>query len=116
MNAAPMQDITAPAREEALVPAPPRTGRSQPRRLAIITLGFSTALGLGLAGGLNMHRLVDLNQTATWLQQTGSTLQSGFEAARHEIGSKIASFTSRPVSVAQASKRRPQRCRAMATL
>jgi len=72
--------------------------------LAIITLGFSTALGLGLAGGLNMHRLVDLNQTATWLQQTGSTLQSGFEAARHEIGSRIASFTSRPVSVAQASQ------------
>jgi len=72
--------------------------------LAIITLGFSTALGLGLAGGANMHRLVDLDQTATWLHHAGSILQSGFEAARHEIGSRIASFTSRPVSVAQASQ------------
>jgi hypothetical protein len=47
---------------------------------------------------------VDLDQTATWLHQTGNALQSGFGAARDEIGSRIASFTSRPVSVAQASQ------------
>jgi len=57
-------------------------------------------LGLGVAGGANLHRLVDMGQTTTWLQQMASILQSGLEAA----GTKIGSFTSRPVSVAQASQ------------
>lgn len=74
-------------------------------RLGIVALGFSTALGLGLAGGMNLHRLVDPDQATTWLQQTGSTLQSGFEAARHGIGSKIASFASSPTSVSETTER-----------
>ena len=74
-------------------------------RLGIVALGFSTALGLGLAGGMNLHRLVDSDQATTWLQQTGSTLQSGFEAARHGIGSKIASFASSPTSVSETTER-----------
>src|SRR5215212_11153834 len=97
-----MPDISPPTREETLAP-PAQTSPPRKRRYGVVALGSLTALGLGLAGGLNMHRLVDLDQTATWLQQTGSALQSGFEVARHEIGSRIASFTSRPVSVAQAS-------------
>jgi cell division septation protein DedD len=74
------------------------------RRIGIVALGFATALGVGLAGGMNIHRLVDLDQTAIWFQQTGSTLQSSFDTARKEMGRRIASFTSRPVSVAQASQ------------
>src|SRR5690349_2984019 len=77
------------------------------RRLGIMALGFSTALGLGLAGGMNIHRLVDLEQTATWLQQTGSVLGAGFEAARHQIGSRIANFKSSPTSVAAATEHTP---------
>ena len=69
------------------------------RRLGIVALGCSTALALGLAGGMNVHRLVDVDEAKAWLQQTGSTLQSGFEAASHEIGSRIASFTSSSTSV-----------------
>ena len=99
-----MQDIIAPTREAALMPAPPKIAQPSKHGYVIITLGFSTALGLGLAGGINIHRLVDLNQTATWLQQTGNALQSGFTLARNEVASRIESFTSRPVSVAQASQ------------
>ena len=51
-----------------------------------------------------MHRLADLDQAVTWLHQTGSIVQSGFEAARSEVANRIESFTSRPVSVAQASQ------------
>src|SRR3954470_2092075 len=74
-------------------------------RLGIVALGFSTALGLGLAGGMNLHRLVDPDQAPTWLPQTGSTLQSAFEAARHGIGSRIASFASSPTSVSETTER-----------
>src|SRR3954452_8501418 len=95
MEAAPMQDITAATRDEALVPAPPKT--SQPRNRWFGVAAFVVgALGMGLAGGANLHRLVDLNQI-------GSILQSGLEVARREIGSRIESFMSRPISVAQAS-------------
>jgi hypothetical protein len=98
-----MQDSIAPAREEALTP-PPSTSQPRKRRSGAVTLGLLITLGLGLAGGANMHRLVDLDQTATWLHQTGNALQSGLKLARREIGSRIESFTSRPVSVAQASQ------------
>src|SRR3712207_4100850 len=101
-----MQDISAPTRE-TLVPAPPNTAQHRKRGFAIMTLGFASALGLGLAAGMNVHRLVDLDRTATWLQQTGSILQSGFEATRHEIGSRIASFTSKPVAISGATQPAP---------
>ena len=99
-----MQDITAPAREEALVLDPPKSPRPRKRRFGVMAFGLLTILGLGVAGGANLHRLVDLDQAAPWLEHTGSILRSGFEAARREIGSRIASFTSKPVSVAQASQ------------
>src|SRR3712207_5101020 len=75
MNAAPMQDITAPVREEALVPAPPKTSQPRKRRFGVTAFSGVAALGLGLAGGANLHRLMDLNQTGTWLNQTGTILQ-----------------------------------------
>ena len=100
----PMPDLTAPAREEALVPTPPMTSPPRKRHFGVKAFGLLTILGLGVAGGANLHRLVDLTQTAPWLDQTGSILQSGFGAARNEIGSRIASFTSKPVSVVQASQ------------
>jgi hypothetical protein len=99
-----MQDITAPAREEALVLDPPKSPRPRKRRFGVMAFGLLTILGLGVAGGANLHRLVDLDQAAPWLEHTGSILRSGFEAARREIGSRIASFTSKPVSVAQANQ------------
>src|SRR3954453_20820081 len=99
-----MQNIIAPAREAALMPAPPKIAQPSKHGYVIITLGFSTALGLGLAGGIIVNRLVDLNQTAKWLQQTGNALQSGFTLARNEVASRIGSFPSRPVSVSQASQ------------
>jgi hypothetical protein len=97
------QDITAPSREERLLPSP-KTAQPRKRRFGAVTFGLLVTLGLGVAGGANLHRLVDLNESATWLPQTETILQSGFEAARHEIGNRIVSFTSRPVSVAQASQ------------
>jgi hypothetical protein len=69
-----------------------------------MAFGLLTILGLGVAGGANLHRLGDMDQTAPWLHHTGTILQSGFEAARTEISGRIASFTSKPVSVAQASQ------------
>jgi len=77
------------------------------RRVGIVALGFSTALGLGLAGGLNIHRLVDLDQSATWFQQAASLLQSGFETARKEVSSRISGLTSSPTSVAVVPEREP---------
>jgi hypothetical protein len=74
-----MQDIIAPARDAALMPAPPKTAQPSKQGYVIITLGFSTALGLGLAGGANLHRIVDLDQTATWFQPIESALQSSFK-------------------------------------
>jgi hypothetical protein len=98
-----MPDITAGTREESLV-APPTAPRIRKQRFGAVAFGVVATLGLGLAGGANMHRLVDIDQTATWLGETASMLQSGLEAARSEIGRRIESFTSRPVSVAQASQ------------
>jgi hypothetical protein len=100
----PMPDIAAPTREEVLVPASPNTPQPRKRRCGVKAFGLLTILGLGVAGGANLHRLVDLDQAAPWLEHNGSILRSGFEAARNEIGSRIASFTSKPVSVAQASQ------------
>jgi hypothetical protein len=100
----PMPDIAAPTREEVLVPASPNTPQPRKRRCGVKAFGLLTILGLGVAGGANLHRLVDLDQAAPWLEHTGSILRSGFEAARNEIGSRIASFTSKPVSVVQASQ------------
>jgi hypothetical protein len=91
-----MQDITAATRDEALVPAPPKTSQPRNRWFGVVAFGVVGALGMGLAGGANLHRLVNLDQI-------GSILQSGFEVARREIGSRIESFISSPVSVAQAS-------------
>src|SRR3954453_18502108 len=96
MEAAPMQDITAATRDEALVPAPPKTSQPRNRWFGVVAFGVVGALGMGLAGGANLHRLLNLDQI-------GSILQSGFEGARREIGSRIESFISSPVSVAQAS-------------
>jgi hypothetical protein len=76
------------------------------RRLGIVALGFSSVL-LGLAGGMNVHRLVDLDQTTTWLHRTGNTLQSSFEATRKEVFSRISGLTSSPTSVAVATEREP---------
>src|SRR5215218_9280739 len=103
MEAAAMQDITVPPRDEGLAPLR-KTPRLRKRRFGVVTFGVVVALGLGVAGGANLHRLVDLDQTATWLDRTGSILQSGFRLARREIGTRIESFTSKPVSVGQASQ------------
>ena len=103
MEATLTQEIAAPSREEQLLSSP-KTSQPRKRRFGTITFGLLVTLGLGVAGGANLHRLVDLNERPTWLQQTETILQSGFEAARHEVGSRIVSFTSRPVSVAQASQ------------
>ena len=98
-----MQDIPTPARGESLAP-PPKTSQPRKRRFGAVPFGLVAALGLGVAGGANMHRLVDLDQTATWVQQIEKTLQSSFTLARREIARRIESFTSKPVSVAQASQ------------
>jgi len=56
---------------------------------------------------MNVHRLVDLDQTTTWLHRTGNTLQSSFEAARKEVFSRISDLTSSPTSVAVVPEREP---------
>jgi hypothetical protein len=71
-----VQHIPAITRAEGLAP-PPTTPPIRKRRFGVVAFGFVSALGLGLAGGLNLHRLMDLNQSATWLQQAGNALQSG---------------------------------------
>jgi len=57
-----------------------------------------------LAGGANLHRIVDLDQIATWFQPIESALQSSFTLARREIGSRSESLTSGPTMAAQASQ------------
>jgi len=99
-----MEDITAPARDEGLAP-PPKTSQPRKRRFGAVAFGLVTALALGLAGGANMHRLVDLDQTATWFQQIESALQSSFTLARREIASRFESLTSGPTTGAQARER-----------
>src|SRR4051812_17149754 len=88
----PMSEITAPARDAGL--APPLQRRK--RRAGGVILGFSAALGLGVAGGMNVQRVVGLDQVA-------SILQSGYEATRHELGRRIASITSKPVAASPAT-------------
>jgi hypothetical protein len=78
------------------LPTPPR------RKRRVLALIF--ALGLGLAGGLNLHRFVNLDETGRWL---GHVLQSSFEWARKEVAATIESFTKRPLTVAQASSPSP---------
>jgi hypothetical protein len=95
-----MPEITAVTREEGLV-APPKT-QPRKRRSGVIAFGVVSALGLGAAGGANLPRLVDLDQTARWVHQAGSLLQSGFEAARTEVGRRIESLTTKSDSAAQA--------------
>ena len=58
------------------------------------------ALGLALAGGLNLHRFVDLKETGTLLLHG---LLSSYRWARKEVGTRIASLTEQPVTVAQAN-------------
>jgi hypothetical protein len=99
MRDAPVPDITPPTRGEALAPAFPKRPQPQKGRFGTMMLGLSTGLGLGLAGGLNLHRLVDLDHTAAWAQQTQTFLQSGFDAARQEVASRINGLMSRPASV-----------------
>src|SRR5215213_3142273 len=74
------------------------------RHVGAVALGLVLALGLGLAGGLNMHRLVDLDQTATWLQQARTALQSSFEVARTEVASRLESLRSGPAVGTRASE------------
>src|SRR4051812_28034895 len=74
------------------LPTPPRRKR---RMLALIL-----ALTLGLAGGLNLHRFVDIEETGTLLFHG---LQSSYRWARKEVGTRIASLTKQPVTVAQAN-------------
>src|SRR5215208_2483267 len=104
MEATLTPEITAPPRGEQLPPAP-ETSKPQKRRFGAVIFGLLSALGLGVAGGLNMHRLVDFDQNAAWLQQAASLVQSGFEAARSEVGSRIASITSRSTSVPETTER-----------
>ena len=101
-----MQHIPAITRAEGLAP-PPTTPPIRKRRFGIVAFGFVSALGLGLAGGLNLHRLMDLNQSATWLQQAGNALQSGFEVAHTEIASWISGLTRSQTSVAGAKQPAP---------
>src|SRR5437868_15294333 len=103
MDSVPSREITVPAREKALVP-PLTTAPIPKRRFGAVAFGLVSALGLGLAGGLNMHRLVDLDQTAIWLQQTGNALQSSFEVVRTEVASRIESLRSGPAVVPRASE------------
>src|SRR3954471_11753538 len=101
MRDAPVPDITPPTRGEALVPALPKHPQPRKGRFGTMMLGLSTGLGLGLVGGLNLHRLVELDHTAEWVQQTQTFLQSGFDAARQELASRINGLMSRPGSVAE---------------
>ena len=103
MDSTPLREVTVSAREEALVP-PPTTAPIRKRRVGAVALGLVSALGLGLAGGLNLHRLVDLDQTATWLQQARTALQSSFEVARTEVASRLESLRSGPAVVTRASE------------
>src|SRR4051812_28872414 len=104
MEATLTQEITTPTRGEQLPPAP-ETSKPQKRQFGAVIFGLLSALGLGVAVGTNMHRLADLDQSAAWLQQAASLVQSGFEAARSEVGSRIASFTSNSTSVPEATER-----------
>jgi hypothetical protein len=103
MEEAPTPNIPTPAQGEGLVP-PPKTSQPRKRRLGAVAFGLVTALGLGLAGGANLHRIVDLDQIATWFQPIESALQSSFTLARREIGSRSESLTSGPTMAAQASQ------------
>jgi hypothetical protein len=98
-----MPDITAATREKAL-PPPPTAPRSRTRRFGAVAFGLLAAVGLGLAGGLSMHRLVDLEQTSRWLQHSQNALQSSFELARTAVTSRIECWTGAPTSMAQASQ------------
>ena len=86
----PMPDSSNLDQVSSPLPAPPRRKR---RVLALVL-----ALGLGLAGGLNLHRFVDLDETGTLLLHG---LQSSYRWARKEVGTRIASLTKQPVTVAQ---------------
>lgn len=95
-----MSDITPVTRGEGLLGPPPER-RVRKRRFRVVALGAVAALGLGLAGGANLHRLVDLDTTSAWLAQAAGVLHSGWEAARAEIGRRIETYVGRPVQAAQ---------------
>jgi hypothetical protein len=95
----PMQDIARP-NLNASSPPDQRAPPTWKRRSGTIACGVS-ALALGLAGGFSLHRTVDLDQSAAWLQQTESGLQSSVAAAQKQVASWLERFTSRPVSVGQ---------------
>src|SRR5687767_1804675 len=92
MEKASTPEIKAPTRDIGLIP-PPNTSRPRKWRFGVVVVGIPITLGAGVAAGANVHRIVDLEQTATWLhEQTATwlhrsrdTLQSGFETARDEI-------------------------------
>src|SRR3954464_11918323 len=86
----PMPDSSTLDQVSSPSPTPPRRKR---RMLALVL-----ALGLGLTGGLNLHRFVDLDETGTLLLHG---LQSSYRWARKEVGTRIASLTTQPVTVAQ---------------
>lgn len=96
-----MVDVAAVTQEESLA-ATPQPPRNRKRRFGFVALSVTAALGLGLAGGANMQRLMNFDQATTWVVQTASALQPSLEAARVEISRRVASFGSRPASVAQA--------------
>src|SRR4051794_34048721 len=65
---------------------------------------YLTALGLGLAGGMNLHRL-DFDQSEAWLQQTASDLQSTVVSLSRDVAGRI--LPSKPSSEAGARQVAP---------
>src|SRR4051812_45965440 len=107
MRDAPVPDITPPTRGEALALALPKRLQPQKGRFGTMMLGLSAGLGLGLVGGLNLHRLVDLDHSAAWVQQAKTFLASGLDTARREVASRINGLMSRPASVAEVAEPTP---------
>src|SRR5215210_2075387 len=103
MQEAPMQDTKAPSQAGTSTPPTDVPHRSK-RRFGAVTFGLVAMPGLGWVGGLNAHRLIDVDQVSVWLQQSGSTLASGLESVRKEAVSRINALTSQTVSAARASQ------------
>jgi hypothetical protein len=82
-----MQDIIPPTREEALAPVPRAPARK--RRSGRILLALACALGLGLTGGLQAHRFVNLDEAAAWASQR---LRSGIAWTRTEVAGRLESL------------------------
>ncbi len=95
-----VQEIRVPWRENDLSAVLPR--RSRARRFGLATVGLAVALGLGWVGGMNMHRLAEVDEASAWLQQAAMdsvhALGSGFEFVRKEIVAKAESLGHRTAS------------------